>query len=94
MNKSELIELVEGIANDLDRIKVHLKNEQYESASEFTDGVVNDAEILRENIGGKALKESLSKDEGARQLSKGFYSDKVYPIQHISGGVLLSPETL
>lgn len=88
MNKSELIKLVEGIAYDLDRIKAYLKNEQYELASEFTDGIVNDAEILRESIGGKALKKNLSKDKGAKQLSKSFYSDKVYPIQHISGGVL------
>lgn len=93
MNKTELIKLIEGVAYDLDRMKAHLKDEQYVSAYELTDGIVNDAETLRENIGGKALKERLSKDEVARQFSKDFHPDKIYPIQHMSGGELLSQET-
>lgn len=62
MNKTELIELIEGVAYDLDRMKAHLKDEQYVSAYELTDGIVNDAETLRENIESEAFKESLSKD--------------------------------
>lgn len=76
MNKSELIELVEGIAYDLDRIKAYLKNEQYELASEFTDGIVNDAEILRESIGGKALKKNCLRIRGQSSCRKVFIPTK------------------